>query len=87
MDNWVVQRRPGRTSFLRQHGFSKAQRLLGEQFLAARTALQVYEVAAGVGERLDAVAVATALTRLAKLEADVSHPRFHSFLRGVTETV
>ena len=81
-----------RTRFIEQHGFSKMQRRLGESLLAAQRPADVYDLLDELGhsakksaglakESLDAVSVATALNRLAKLEADPSAPRFQSLIK------
>ena len=81
-----------RTRFIEQHGFSKMQRCLGESLLAAQRPADVYDLLDELGrsakksaglalESLDAVSVATALNRLAKLEADPSAPRFQSLIK------
>ena len=80
---WLRRLRLSRTSFAQQRGFSKSQRNLGERLLAARTPLKIYQVIDEVIElqALDAVSIATALNRLAKLQVDVCDRRFDSLLK------
>ena len=78
-----------RIRFIEQHGFSKTQRRLGESLLAAQRPADIYDLLDELGHSakksadlaLDAVSVATALNRLAKLEADPSDPRFQSLIK------